>query len=161
MRIKEEWKPIPDWPYEASSLGRIRRIGKPQPLKSRVNTANGYNMLALVMNGKRMMTTVAPLICRAFYGPRPTPSHEAAHDNGIRTDDRSDNLSWKTRSENEADKVRHGRIPLDRTMTPTKTVLKIRTMAKQGTPYNQIAWKFGLAPSSVSMIVRKLRRANI
>lgn len=156
----ELWADIPGYPYEASSFGTIRRKGG-KTIKPRVCKGNGYRMLALSINGKRWMITVPYLICLAFYGPRPTPKHEAAHENGTRTDDRLVNLYWGTRSQNEQDKIRHGRTPKNRKQTLPETVLKIRELARSGMAYNVIAKTIGVAPSSVSMIARGLRRNGI
>jgi hypothetical protein len=48
------------------------------------------------------------LVCAAFHGAPPSPEHEAAHDDGVRTNNVPDNLSWKTSKQNHADRVRHG-----------------------------------------------------
>src|SRR5690349_16938907 len=50
------------------------------------------------------------LVCREANGPAPTPKHEAAHSCGkghLGCCARK-HLSWKTRSENHADKITHG-----------------------------------------------------
>jgi hypothetical protein len=53
---------------------------------------------------------VHQLVLEAFIGPRP-PGHESAHLNGIKADNRSDNLVWATAAVNTAHKVLHGTIP--------------------------------------------------
>ena len=50
------------------------------------------------------------LILETFVGPCP-PGMEACHGNGIRTDNRLENLRWDTRKANCADAVRHGTCP--------------------------------------------------
>jgi len=95
---------IPEYPgFVISDDGRVQGpSGK--WLKASVG-GNGYR--SFVMAGGACKT-VHVAVCTAFHGPRPTSVHEAAHRNGIKTDNRSDNLRWSTRAENEADKIPHG-----------------------------------------------------
>lgn len=53
---------------------------------------------------------VSRLACQEANGPPPTPKHEAAHScgNGHLACATKRHLSWKTRTENMADKVMHG-----------------------------------------------------
>lgn len=69
---------------------------------------HGYHKVRLVVDGKRRKKTAHSLICSAFHGPKPTPTHEVRHLNGIRIDNRPNNLVWGTRSENALDRQRHG-----------------------------------------------------
>jgi len=50
---------------------------------------------------------VHQLILETFVGPRPD-GMECCHNNGIRTDNRLENLRWGTRSENQQDSIKHG-----------------------------------------------------
>lgn len=47
------------------------------------------------------------IVCETFHGPRPE-GMQVAHENGIKIDCSAKNLSWKTCSENQLDKRRHG-----------------------------------------------------
>lgn len=112
----EEWRTIPDWPkYQASSLGRIRRAIANQGtfagrlLKSWVNN-NGYSVTRLYDRDVEKTLFVHALVCAAFHGPRPSPKMTVAHLNGVRSDNRAENLQWKTQADNHADKVRHGTL---------------------------------------------------
>ncbi len=53
-------------------------------------------------------------VCEEINGPPPTPKHEAAHScgNGGKGCCTKGHLSWKTRAENEADKIVHGTVVL-------------------------------------------------
>ena len=108
-----EWRVIPSFPdYEASDAGEIRRVrpgGRQKtvrPLSPHVER-NGYVTVTLWVDGRTNSQWVQRLVCEAFNGPAPAGLH-AAHDNGIRTDNRPSNLVWKTRFGNMADKQRHG-----------------------------------------------------
>lgn len=104
---KPLWRPIPSAPnYEASVGGAIRRKGANCPLKP--CQGRGYLRVNLFHNGKGKSLYVHRLVCEAFSGPPPFPKLDAAHQNGVRHDNRPINLRWKTRAENEFDKRRHG-----------------------------------------------------
>lgn len=100
-------QPIPSAPgYLASADGSI--IGKRGFTLSPAMAPNGYLHFRMSRPGYLPVTRpVHVAVCEAFHGPRPD-GLEAAHLNGIKTDNRPENLAWKTRAENHADKVRHG-----------------------------------------------------
>ena len=59
-------------------------------------------------DGCRVRRSVHVLVCEAFHGPRPSPSHEACHGDGDHLNNIPSNLRWDTRRGNMADRVRHG-----------------------------------------------------
>ena len=60
---------------------------------------NGYLSVALLCNGKKKQHSVHRLVAKAFI-PNPENKREVNHINGIKTDNRINNLEWNTRSEN-------------------------------------------------------------
>jgi len=99
----EEWRPAPGFEgrYSVSSLGRVRRdltgrIRKPRPDRL------GYLLITLSRDGtKRHQRThrVATLVAESFLGPRP-PKLEVNHKDGVKANNRPENLEWVTRSRN-------------------------------------------------------------
>lgn len=81
------------------------------PRKLRTSSGNDGYPSVQVYFGRRIgrHERVHRLVALAFHGPPPTPAHEVRHLNGIRTDNRAENLAWGTRQENSLDTVRHGR----------------------------------------------------
>lgn len=112
--MTEEWRAIPEFPtYAVSNLGRVMRVQRSlrgplsnKPLKPWC-CPKGYGMVVLYSAG-RNPRRVHRLVCEAFHGPPPGPDYQAAHEDGNTSNNRADNLSWKTPVENEADKIRHG-----------------------------------------------------
>lgn len=106
--------------YEVSSDGRIRSVGRmvwkrtkpkrrwrpPRELKTYID--RGYRTCTVSMGGHATRCTMHRLVCETFIGPQPSPEHEVRHLNGIRDDNRIENLCWGTKSENMLDKLRHG-----------------------------------------------------
>lgn len=77
-------------------------------LKGRI-LASGYRQHKLVSkDGLKKLIRANRLVCEAFHGSPPTPDHHAAHINGVRLDNRANNLYWATPKENCADRDRHG-----------------------------------------------------
>lgn len=114
--MTEQWKTIPGFEqYEASSLGRIRRITATRnhpaghvlkPWK----TPNGYVQVILYGDGKSLQTGVHRLICMAFHGVPPFTGAQAAHDDGNRQNNAASNLRWATGFDNCQDRRRHGSL---------------------------------------------------
>jgi hypothetical protein len=76
-------------------------------MKTRIEI-NGYERLNLYGPSGIIRVCVHALVCEAFHGVKPSPQHEVAHNDGVRANNRADNLRWATRAENHADKVAHG-----------------------------------------------------
>jgi len=70
----------------------------------------GYAYVGLYRDGVRYARRIHRLVLETFIGPCPE-GMEACHNNGIRTDNRVNNLRWDTSSANHLDAVRHGTHP--------------------------------------------------
>lgn len=100
-----EWIPTQYAGYYVNEHGAVRG---PSGRVLRPGRRSGYLSIH-VTGGKNAL--VHQLVCIAFHGPRPTPTHQAAHNNGNPLDNRAVNLRWATRSENTKDALRHGALP--------------------------------------------------
>jgi len=94
----EVWAPIPSAPgYAVSNTGRVRG---PRGDLSTPATKRGYLTCSLRINGTKVTTTVQRVVLEAFVGPAPSATHQANHKNGVKNDNRPENLEWVTRLEN-------------------------------------------------------------
>lgn len=92
--------------YSASSDGRIWAHPKRMARASHAGrwlrhglTTRGYPMVVLLKHPIRKTRTVHRLIAEAWIAPA-LPGLEVNHKNGIKTDNRAENLEWVTRSAN-------------------------------------------------------------
>lgn len=107
---EEIWRPIPGFDgYEASNQGRIRshRWWHPKIMTPTVK-ADGYHTVKFRVDGKYKHLRVNRAVLLAHIGVPPANAH-AAHDDGNKGNNQLANLSWKTKIENERDKIKHGR----------------------------------------------------
>ncbi len=145
--------------YTVSADGRIWSTARGglrplQPVIARVGRYQRYE----VFLGRGDHRKVATIVCEAFHGPRP-PGFEVAHLNGDSLDNRAENLAWKTRVQNEADKVEHGtsnRGTRQHCSKLTETdVREIRRMAAAGHPQVDMVARFSITQGMVSEIVNR------
>ena len=101
MQTYEEiWKDIPNYKgmYQVSNLGRVKSFkrGKERVLKT-VPHKDGYYLVALYKGGERKMNLVHRFVMLAFVGESDL---QVNHINGIKTDNRLENLEYCTALEN-------------------------------------------------------------
>lgn len=75
-----------------------KNTGRIKKMKNRINT-NGYYQVPIANANGRIDIIVHRAVAEAFI-PNPDNKPEVNHINGIKTDNRVENLEWVTRSEN-------------------------------------------------------------
>ncbi len=170
--LGKDFKLIAEWPYYAvsadgliwtcsvkRSLGRygvIASVGDTWRILKTGSTTAGYLMVTLRRHGVCRSRLVHQLVLEHFCGPRPVGLH-ACHENGIKSDNRAENLRWDTPSNNNQDKRRHGtwnggeRHPCAK-LTESQ-VIEMRRLHKAGASYAELSAIYKLRPTSISNIV--------
>lgn len=97
------WMTVKDFPnYSVNNFGQIRNEKTGNLMKPHV-TKDGYLRIKLTSTGSKMLS-VHRVVAEAFL-PNPDSKPMINHINGIKTDNRVENLEWCTNSENQI----HGR----------------------------------------------------
>ena len=148
------WREYPsDQRYLVSDKGAIRGA-RGWILKSAPVTG-GY----LTVNVSGHTRKVAHIVAETWIGPRPD-GHEVAHVDGNNQNNKSSNLKYETKSENERDKVRHGTSNHGsrngRSKLTDADVKEIRELLSNGVTQKTIAEKFRITQGNVSRIKRGL-----
>lgn len=118
------------------------------PFDSKVR--DGYGITSL--DGK--MYRAHRLMCEWVHGPAPTPEHEAAHScgNGHKGCCNPRHLSWKTRAENQQDRIAMGNVREGpRYKLTAEQVAEIRALKGIETSY-ALAERFGVSRTNIVMV---------
>ena len=102
MTMHEIWKDIPGYEgvYQVSNMGILRscHFGREKILKIS-HTSHGYSCASLYINGIQKNILMHQIVCAVFLDNRKA-FRCINHKNGIKTDNRVDNLEWCTHREN-------------------------------------------------------------
>jgi len=153
FNMEEEWKPVKGYEgrYEVSSLGRARNAKTRKFLNHSLRT--GYHRI--YMDGK--LHTLHRLIAEAFLG-KPEDKPHVNHLNGIRHDNRIENLEWCTRSENMQHSYRMGFNKTGKENSQSKALHVFKDGNLVAILYGNKEWKeFGLEQACVNKCIRGLR----
>jgi len=165
--MSEIWKPVVGFEgyYSVSDLGRVRRDApapgtRPGFILKLKPERRGYVTVSPSRPGvKQRPMLVHLLVLRAFRGEPPTPKHEGNHENGIKTENWLDNLTWMTRPENikhAYDTGLHKRYVGSRASAAKVTeaqVVEILRLVAARAYRKDIAKQFGLSTKMIDEIV--------
>jgi len=159
MPSRETWRPVVGYKglYEVSDCGNVQRIapwsdGRKTPIRGLLhpNTRKRYARVTLFKKGKRREFAVHRLVLAAFVGPLPK-GKEVNHRNGVKQDNRLENLEYVTKSENElhvfrvlGGKTRPGSKHHNARLTE-KIVKRIRAAHARGKSAKALAIRFSVS----------------
>jgi hypothetical protein len=163
--MTEIWKPVEGYNgnYEISTTGLLmsNKFKSPRLLKSPVSGA-GYRHLVLSKNNVHKTVLIHRLVAQAFL-PNPENKPEINHINGVKTDNRLENLEWCTKSENSCHSLRTGLTKqIGETANNAKlnerqirVILHIKQIGKM--PSTKVGKIFGVKPYTIREIWNKKR----
>ena len=158
----EIWKNVAGFEneYEISSLGNLRskerfvkhykgglRKYKPSLKNQRLNK-NGYKRCNLKINNKRFDFTIHQLVARAFLQSDINRIF-VNHKNGIKTDNRVENLEWVTLSENTIHAVK------ERLIKTKLTDIQVLEISNNKLSTRKIAKLYGVNSNTIWRIKNK------
>lgn len=160
------WREIPGYEglYEISDSGIVRSIERlivrsrngvkpvPQKIKKPTLRKDGYLRVNLWKGCQRRTFAVHRLVLMAFVG-FPPEGHEACHANGIRADNRLENLRWDTKKANYADARAHGTCTTGERNGRAKLTREQAAEIRASTlSYSQLASAYGVSRAAVHYI---------
>jgi len=160
----EIWKEIDftNGVYAISNIGRLKRLvdrGKyraNQILKPCIDQT-GYVKQVLCFDGKRLSKNIHTLVCHAFICKRPN-NMCVNHKNGVKSDNRLENLEYVTYSQNVLDGIkrtgwgrgeRHNKAKLFEYQ-----IKEIRNHTYKRGDYKVLAQRYGVHRSLIGLIIK-------
>ena len=114
--MKERWKIIEEFPkYLISNKGNIKVL---ETFENRISHINsGYELIVFAVDGKRYSRLVHRIVAKAFI-PNKYDKPCVNHINGMKTDNRVENLEWVTYEENIKHAIKMGLIDHSKRKNP-------------------------------------------
>ena len=182
--MKEVWKDIIGWEgiFKISNKGRARSVDRivyfphiycsdeiSRHITGRIlkliSTVRGYSEIRARLHGKNVHIPIHVSVLEAFICPRPE-GLETNHKNGIKTDNRVENLEWVTHKENTQHAFDIGlssnRGIRGRNKLVDDDIYKIRKMLKEKKfTHKEIGEKFGVHCTTIGAIKCKKSWSHI
>jgi len=166
--MQEIWKDISGYEglYQVSNYGNIKRIythniknqkiGRNEILNPWINNC-GYYMVGLRKNNHKKSFLVHRLVLEMFVDSC-SINEEGRHLDGNKLNNNIHNLAWGTRSDNEKDKIIHGRSNRGSRQGNSKfleiDILDMRYLYKKGWTIREIGKKYNVDYKVVWPIIR-------
>jgi hypothetical protein len=166
-RFMEIWKPTPSHlgVYETSNLGRFRSPEKidaagrkrKQRYLTEQNSKDGYKKINFFPNGRQKKCYSHRVVWETFVGPIPI-GLEVNHKNGIRDDNRIENIELLTHSENilySKNILKTNYATFGNAKITKENFSAVFLLREEGKTHKQIALQVGLKKSQVGNILNK------
>lgn len=164
---KEIWLPVVGYEklYEVSNLGRIKSLRRDKIMTNSLQST-GYLTVGLTVDGATINMKVHRLVAIAFLDAPPN-GHEVNHKDGVKTNNKLDNLEWVTKPENAIHRHKIGLSTQDNYIrekgeanaNSKLTQEQVDEIREKYVPYkysaNKLAKEFGVSQSCIEHIINK------
>lgn len=165
--MTEVWKPVLDYEdlYEVSNIGSVRRItnrfGNPSGRPCKPSVSRGYLRYTLSQSSETRTFAAHRMVWEAFNGRIPS-GMQINHLNGVKNDNRIDNMEVCTPSENTLHKFRVlGHVGIKnpspgerngRAILKDADINPIRERLRRGETNEEIAASYGVSDATIWQI---------
>jgi hypothetical protein len=167
----EIWKEVLGYEgiYQVSNIGRIKNMPRKfvpfERIRKNCLDSDGYGLIILYYEGTAKTKKVHRLVAQAFI-PNPLNLPEVNHKNGVKTDNRVENLEWVTKKQNNEHAIRMGLITPKGSQNYNaklndESVTKIKKLISDGVSNKEIAKIFGMSNQMISNIKLGYNWSNI
>ena len=145
--------------YQISNLGNVKSFKTNKLLSNKRIDGSGYAQVALRKNGKVKELRINRLVAFHFIGDPENDKLTVNHKDGIKLNNKVDNLEWATLSEQMIHAYKNGlKKPVKGCRTVDKEtqeeIKQLYQKGKRGRSALALGKKFGISPSTVERIVR-------
>ena len=178
--ITEEWRPVVGYEnrYEVSNFGNVkslkrdiitsRCIYKKETFILKFANRTGYHVVKLYDGLAKGKSYQAHRLVAISFIPNPNNYPFINHKNGIKNDNRVENLEWCTNSQNVQHAYDTGLTNPKRGEQSSSSILKTTDVlyirdnyGKNGNSYNSMAKQYNTAPSNIFSIVKRKSWAHV
>jgi len=136
------------------------RWKNPRVLKPWIDQ-DGYRRVHLVREGKKKGFSVAVLVLSSFTD-RPSKKHTVNHINGIKADDRLENLEWATRMEQIQHAFKMGlKTGYEQGKLKPDDVRVIRRLLADGSTQKEIGLLYNVHPTTIGKIASGVNWSHV
>ena len=170
----EVWRPVAGFEdcCHVSNMGRIKALARkvpiwngerqiPEAIKGQHLMHNGYMRFCFQRNRVTKRKLTHALVLETFVGQAPAGC-ETRHLNGVRHDNRLDNLAWGSKLENMRDQYRHGTRIRGATNAASKlTPAMVDLILTSGLTGVELSKRLGIGTATVCRVRKGKAKATL